>query len=445
MSSGVTETEQNNNYQGIIIKSPKNEYYILLEQIGSGSFSTVWCSQNIFSEKLYALKILNCDDIKSGQKEIDAYNMLKNKTKNICTIEDHFIYQFDDESEQLVIVFELLACSLQDLLECTQYNNGLPCNIVKKIIKQLAETLIILHENNIIHTDIKPENILIKGVNVAQQILINKVLTFNLKKQVNEQIKNPKEKLNKSDMMILNKLGLKLIENLFPNYSEQSLSSSTTNLATDIDLISLESTETNLSEINVNNNNNNNDINNDVNIDGNNSDNNLFIDVKYIDDIQIKIGDLGTIITDKKHFDIQTRYYRAPEIILQYEYNHKIDNWSIGCMIYELLTGKILFNPDKTSLNNRDRHHLYEFISYLGLIPNDIINLSQKKEYFFTTNNLLKGFTKINYIGIDTQVNKLNITNFDKKILFDLLYKLLNYNPIIRLDLKDILSHDFVN
>jgi serine/threonine protein kinase len=49
---------------------------------------------------------------------------------------------------------------------------------------------------------------------------------------------------------------------------------------------------------------------------------------------------------------ISTRYYRAPELLLGYEYyGVEIDLWAVGCVISEMLRGgKILFagtnNPD---------------------------------------------------------------------------------------------------
>ncbi|KAI8800165.1 kinase-like domain-containing protein [Cladochytrium replicatum] len=45
-----------------------------------------------------------------------------------------------------------------------------------------------------------------------------------------------------------------------------------------------------------------------------------------------------------------SRFYRAPEIILGLPYDHAIDVWSIGCTLYELYTGKILF---AASTNNQ--------------------------------------------------------------------------------------------
>ena len=40
---------------------------------------------------------------------------------------------------------------------------------------------------------------------------------------------------------------------------------------------------------------------------------------------------------------IQTRYYRAPEVVLNLDYDSKIDIWSLGCVLYEMCTGKVLF------------------------------------------------------------------------------------------------------
>ncbi|XP_008446582.2 uncharacterized protein LOC103489271 isoform X2 [Cucumis melo] len=38
-----------------------------------------------------------------------------------------------------------------------------------------------------------------------------------------------------------------------------------------------------------------------------------------------------------------SRFYRAPEIILGLSYDHPMDIWSVGCCLYELSTGKVLF------------------------------------------------------------------------------------------------------
>jgi serine/threonine-protein kinase PRP4 len=60
----------------------------------------------------------------------------------------------------------------------------------------------------------------------------------------------------------------------------------------------------------------------------------------------LKICDLGSA-SDISENEITpylvSRFYRAPEIILGIPYDYAIDIWSIGCTLYELYTGKILF------------------------------------------------------------------------------------------------------
>merc|ERR1712003_220947 len=43
---------------------------------------------------------------------------------------------------------------------------------------------------------------------------------------------------------------------------------------------------------------------------------------------------------------VQSRSYRASEVILGLSYNQKIDIWSLGCIIAEMWTGYVLFQND---------------------------------------------------------------------------------------------------
>ncbi|KAL9945853.1 hypothetical protein ACHAQF_001908 [Verticillium nonalfalfae] len=71
----------------------------------------------------------------------------------------------------------------------------------------------------------------------------------------------------------------------------------------------------------------------------------------------LKICDLGTGVDRSDaataHNEITpylvSRFYRAPEVILGMPYDYAIDMWSIGCTLYELYTGKILFTGDSNN------------------------------------------------------------------------------------------------
>lgn len=67
----------------------------------------------------------------------------------------------------------------------------------------------------------------------------------------------------------------------------------------------------------------------------------------------IKIADLGSAspITENATAPyLVSRFYRAPEVILGITYDYGIDMWSVGCTLFELYTGKILF----TGRNNNN-------------------------------------------------------------------------------------------
>ena len=77
----------------------------------------------------------------------------------------------------------------------------------------------------------------------------------------------------------------------------------------------------------------------------------------------IKIIDFGssTFIDERVYTYIQSRFYRAPEIMLGIPYTCAIDMWSFGCIVAELTTGRPLFPAI-------DENELLElFIMMIGL------------------------------------------------------------------------------
>ena len=60
----------------------------------------------------------------------------------------------------------------------------------------------------------------------------------------------------------------------------------------------------------------------------------------------LKVCDLGTAaFADDAEITpyLVSRFYRAPEVILGIPFDYAIDMWSIGCTLFELYTGRILF------------------------------------------------------------------------------------------------------
>ncbi|KAH6616556.1 dual specificity protein kinase-like protein pom1 [Boeremia exigua] len=61
----------------------------------------------------------------------------------------------------------------------------------------------------------------------------------------------------------------------------------------------------------------------------------------------VKLADFGTAVDKRDVIErteyLVSRFYRAPEIILGMEIGYAVDMWAVGCTVYELWTGKILF------------------------------------------------------------------------------------------------------
>lgn len=96
---------------------------------------------------------------------------------------------------------------------------------------------------------------------------------------------------------------------------------------------------------------------------------NILLDEKQT---TIKVCDLGSAFkVDEGKQDptpyLVSRFYRAPEIVLGLAYDKSVDMWSVGCCLYEMFTGKVMF-PGST--NNE---MLKLFMELKGKIPNKLI------------------------------------------------------------------------
>ncbi|KAG8706790.1 serine/threonine protein kinase, CMGC group [Ceratobasidium sp. 394] len=76
-----------------------------------------------------------------------------------------------------------------------------------------------------------------------------------------------------------------------------------------------------------------------------------------------KLIHTGKQVTD----DIQTRQYRSPEVILRKPWGPAVDLFSLGCVVFELLTGDFLFEPKaREPLWSRDDDHICQMHEALG-------------------------------------------------------------------------------
>ncbi|ELK15017.1 serine/threonine-protein kinase PRP4 homolog isoform X1 [Pteropus alecto] len=152
-----------------------------------------------------------------------------------------------------------------------------------------------------------------------------------------------------------------------------------------------------------------------------------------------------------------SRFYRAPEIIIGKSYDYGIDMWSVGCTLYELYTGKILF-PGKT--NN---HMLKLAMDLKGKMPNKMIRKGVFKDQHFDQ-NLNFMYIEVDKVTEREKVTVMSTINPTKDLLADLigcqrlpedqrkkvhqlkdlLDQILMLDPAKRISINQALQHAFI-
>lgn len=326
-----------------------NYRYEIEEILGNGSFgNVVRCKDHKYfdsenNSKTVAIKIIK-NDINWSLQAVYETKMLKHlnekvkSTKKLLFEKDFPILSYIDHFHfrgHMCIISETLSLNLYSLLEIIKFR-GLSLKIIKMFSRRILTGLDFIHKQNIIHCDIKPENIMIK---------------------------------------------------LPPSFDPND-------------------------------------------------------DTVNENDIIVKIIDFGSSCFEKEisYSYIQSRFYRAPEVVLGASYNNKIDIWSYGCVIAELFSGAPLL-PGKNELEQ------------IGLIlelfgaPNSSLILDQRN-ILMKSAKRQNAATDINAIISDTGMAKTIINKVpvdEKTIRRTLLFSLFDIQGKINLQFLNMRNQAVTN
>jgi len=154
----------------------------------------------------------------------------------------------------------------------------------------------------------------------------------------------------------------------------------------------------------------------------------------------IKLIDFGSSCFENKicFKYLQSRFYRAPEVILQLEYGLPIDMWSLGCLIFELTRGTVLFKGsdylDQLSCIMEVLGHLPEKLCNNKVYRNEFM---QSEYYVNNKKRLPPGSKEKNNFLFTELKHSREITDFVKRCLV--------LDPDKRMKPIDALEHPFLN
>ena len=151
----------------------------------------------------------------------------------------------------------------------------------------------------------------------------------------------------------------------------------------------------------------------------------------------IKIIDFGSscFYSQKVYSYIQSRFYRAPEIVLGIPYTSAIDIWSFGCILAELYTGTPLFAGED------EKEQLMCMMEILGVPPVEVIQVASKRDCYFDKSYQLKEL--VNSRGRKRYPKTKDIRSILKGAeegLIELIEQCVNWNPNLRITAQKALE-----
>lgn len=178
----------------------KNDKYTLVRKLGWGHFSTVWLARDNDKQCHVAMKIVRSakhytdtavDEIKLLDK-VTTSDIHHPGHEHVIQLLDTFTHE-GPNGVHVVMVFEVLGENLLGLIRRYKHR-GIPLVFVKQIAKQLLSSLDFLHRKcGVIHTDLKPENVLIEIGDVEQ--IVRMVEQEEIQAKLEKKIRKSKSKL----------------------------------------------------------------------------------------------------------------------------------------------------------------------------------------------------------------------------------------------------------
>lgn len=158
------------------------ENYTILQNLGAGAFSKVYLAEQLSTGQKVALKVLNLDT--DGERDtVEARIVRFKREMKLCAELNHTnivkVLDFGKSSHgELFTVFEYIpGKTLGDLI---REEGALSVKRAFRIMDQVLSAVSAAHEKDIIHRDIKPDNIM---VSIDDSV---KLLDFGISRFVNE-------------------------------------------------------------------------------------------------------------------------------------------------------------------------------------------------------------------------------------------------------------------
>ncbi|PYI05561.1 kinase-like protein [Aspergillus sclerotiicarbonarius CBS 121057] len=349
------------NYYPVSIGEVFGSRYQVVSKLGYGTSSTVWLCRDLRDRCYYTLKI--CAKGQSSDREVTISEHLKQscnelRKRMLRLVLDSFEV-VGPHGVYICLIYQALGMSFaefQDLLPDKKFSKDLIQRSTQLVLVALSS----MHERNVIHTDISPNNIL-QGVDNSSI----------LSKMEEDEVERP--------------IARKILSDRHIYYSRPMPSCAGLPVVSDLG--------------------------------------------------EARIG------KGKHNGDIMPGIYRAPEVILEMDWDYKVDIWSVGNMVWDLAEGNHLFFAKRNGALS-DEQHLAEMVSLMGPPPQEFLKRSKKCERFWDSEGNWKGSICIPEQSFE--IRELQFSGEDKVLFLNFLRRIFRWLPDERPTAEELAYDEFL-
>ncbi|KAJ2782568.1 serine/threonine protein kinase, CMGC [Coemansia javaensis] len=428
----------------------KDRRYRVVRKLGWGHFSTVWLAHDRDEDIHVALKI-----VKSAAHYTEAaLDEIELCMRTVSVQEPHvgrdYVAKMLDSFEHsgpngrhVCMVFEVLGENLLSLLRnARRYGtlrdaagaargasgphdsgsggasddpaaagdrsgDGLPLPLVKQIARQIIAALAYLHGPcNMIHTDLKPENVL--------------VCIDNVEDVIRSELRSDPAYAELRGGAALVQVSRSVANSRAPS-PVRAAESSAQSLERDLNDISIAGSPQHPPQRHA--------------------------PPEPHQGVKVKLADLGNATWADHHFteDIQTRQYRSPEVLIGARWDATADMWSCACVVFELLTGDYLFEPRSSSRYSKDEDHVAQIMETVAPFPKKFALSGRFSSELFNRRGELRHIRRLRPFPLkDILRSEYGFSPQDARETADFLLPMLEISPARRSSAEAMLSHPWL-
>lgn len=374
------------------MKQDKESKYITKQRIGRGAYGVVYLAHHPETNEMVVVK--DTKNSASGVRystlrEISMLGELKDHPNVVTLIEP----VLTDEYTSLVLNYG--GINLYSFMT----RNILDKSIIRVVLRQVLEGLSFCHGKDIIHRDIKPHNILVNIVH-DEHGLSNDPLTIHMTDTDESPFSNMSD--SKEELSDHNTARIESAKDLVSNDNSFTSSKEEANKKKSSDVKKPL--------------------------------------LRYTDSskVIVQLADFGLARQYNESMmngreltpDMVTSVYRAPEIFVGTLYGKAVDMWSVGCVLAEMVIGDYLFHDGRTK-NCSDMQVFQMICAYVA---------TQDDQDWYHAN--CKSGARLRNLPRDNQLEK-RFKPLMEPLAYDLLTKLLQFQPSNRLTVQQALSHPY--